>query len=118
MINKSPIITIENMLFDFNKYTIKLSNNNVLDRLTEIIKDNKKYNVQIVGYTDNVGEIEYNQNLSEKRSETIFNILVQKGVNSERMSFVGKGEENPVAENTTDINRNKNRRVEIIFIKN
>ena len=118
MINKSPIITIENMLFDFNKYTIKFSNNNVLDRLTEIIKDNKKYNIQIVGYTDNVGEIEYNQNLSEKRSETIFNILVQKGVNSERMSFVGKGEENPVAENTTDINRNKNRRVEIIFIKN
>jgi outer membrane protein OmpA-like peptidoglycan-associated protein len=118
MINKSPVITIEDMLFDFNKYTIKFSNNNILDRLTEVIQDNKKYNIQIIGYTDNVGETQYNQNLSEKRAQTIFNVLVQAGVSSERMSFVGKGEENPLVENTTDFNRNKNRSVEILFTKN
>ena len=118
MINKLPVITIEDMLFDFNKYTIKSSNHNILDRLTEVINDNKKYKIQIVGHTDNVGGKEYNQNLSEKRAETIFNALIQAGVSSDRMSFSGEGEENSIVENTTDGNRKKNRRVEIIFKNN
>ena len=115
LINESPIITIEDMLFDFNKYTIKSSNNNILNSLTEVIKDNKKYKIKIVGHTDNVGGKEYNQNLSEKRAEAIFYALIQAGVSADRMSFSGEGQENPVVENTTDINRKKNRRVEIIF---
>ena len=117
MINKFPVITIEDMLFDFNKSTIKSSNNNILDRLTEVIQDNKKYNIQIVGYTDNVGEIKYNQILSEKRAETIFQTLIEGGVSAERMSFSGKGENNPIIDNTTNNNRSKNRRVEIVFVK-
>ena len=72
MINESPIITIENMLFDFNKYTITSSNDNILDRLTEIIKDNKEYKIEILGHTDNVGEMLFNQKLSEQRAETIY----------------------------------------------
>jgi len=115
LINKSPIITIEDMLFDFNKYTIKSSNNNILDRLTEVIEDNKKYKIQIIGHTDNVGGTEYNLNLSEKRAETIFNALIQTGISADRMSFLGEGEGYPVVENTTDVNRKKNRRVEIVF---
>jgi len=118
LINESPIITIEDMLFDFNKYTIKSSNNNILDRLTEVINDNKKYNIHIVGHTDNVGGKEYNQNLSEKRAEAIFNALIQAGVSTDRMSFSGDGEEKSIVENTTDLNRKKNRRVEIIFKNN
>ena len=117
MINESPVITIEDMLFDFNKYTIKFSNHNVLDRLTEVIEDNKEYNIQIVGHTDNVGGVEYNQTLSEKRAEAIFNVLLKRGVSTDRLSFVGLGESNPFVENTTDLNRKKNRRVEIIFEK-
>jgi len=117
MINKLPVITIEDMLFDFNKYTIKLSNNNVLDRLTEVIQDNKKYNIKIVGHTDNVGGEEYNQTLSEKRAEAIFNALLKRGVSADRVSFLGKGESIPIVENSTEFNRKKNRRVEIIFEK-
>ena len=117
LINKFPVITIEDMLFDFNKYTIKQSNNNILDRLTEVIKENKKYNIKIVGYTDNIGKTDYNQNLSEKRAETIFNKLIKAGISAERMSFSGKGENDPLLENTTDNNRKTNRRVEIIFVK-
>ena len=118
LINESPIITIEDMLFDFNKYTIKSSNNNILDRLTEVINDNKKYNIHSVGHTHNVGGKEYKQNLSEKRAEAIFNALIQAGVSADRMSFSGDGEENSIVENTTDLNRKKNRRVEIIFKNN
>ncbi|MGY8989897.1 MAG: OmpA family protein, partial [Flavobacteriales bacterium] len=96
---------------------IKFSNHNVLDRLTEVIEDNKEYNIQIVGHTDNVGGVEYNQTLSEKRAEAIFNVLLKRGVSTDRLSFVGLGESNPFVENTTDLNRKKNRRVEIIFEK-
>ena len=115
LINESPVITIEDMLFDFNKYTIKYSNNNIIDRLAEVIKDNKKYKIKITGYTDNLGGKEYNLNLSEKRAETIFNALIQAGVNADRMSFLGEGEGYPAVENTTNLNRKKNRRVEIVF---
>ena len=117
LINKFPVITIEDILFDFNKYTIKQSNNNILDRLIEVIKENKKYNIKIVGYTDNIGKTDYNQNLSEKRAETIFNKLIKAGISAERMSFSGKGENDPLLKNTTDNNRKTNRRVEIIFVK-
>jgi len=117
LINVSPIITIEDMLFNFNKYTIKSSNNNILDRLTEVIKDNKEYNIQIVGHTDNVGGVEYNQTLSEKRAEMIYKELIKKGILADRMIFSGFGETNPIVENSTEENRKRNRRVEIIFKK-
>ena len=117
LINESPIITIEDMLFDFNKYTITSSNNNILDRLTEVIKDNKKYKIQIVGHTDNVGEIGFNQKLSEQRAEAIYNALIERGISADRMTFSGLGESKPILANTTEKNRKKNRRVEIVFNK-
>jgi len=117
LINESPIITIEDMLFDFNKYTITSSNNNILDRLTEVIKDNKKYKIQIIGHTDNAGGGGYNQTLSEKRAESIFNAVLKRGVSADRVSFLGKGESTPIVKNSTELNRKKNRRVEITFEK-
>lgn len=116
MINESPIITIEDMLFEFNKYQIKSSHSNILDRLFEIVKDNKQYNVQIAGHTDDIGNIEYNQDLSEKRAESIFNELVKRGIPQEQMSFIGYGETKPLVENNSEQNKRKNRRVEILFL--
>jgi len=117
LINSSPILTIEDMLFDFNKYTIKSKYNNILDRLGEVIEANKDYNIQILGHTDNVGDNKYNQKLSEKRAEAIFNALSKRGIKIERMSYLGKGEASPIVQNSTEVNRNKNRRVEIVFEK-
>ena len=117
MTNISPIITIEDMLFDFNKHIIKSSNYPILDRLTEVIKDNKEFNIQIVGHTDNIGDVEYNQVLSEKRAGEIFTELLKRGVSRERLSFLGLGEKEPLFENTNEVNRKMNRRVEIIFKK-
>ena len=117
LINNSPVIVIDDMLFDFNKYTIKSSNKNILDRLTEVIKDNKMYSVEIIGNTDNVGDPAYNLLLSQNRAEAIYDQLVLNGINPERLSFNGVGETNPLHDNLTDHNRQKNRRVEIIFNK-
>ena len=118
LINEVPLITIEGMLFDFNKYTIKYYNTHVIDRLAEVIKDNKQYKIKIIGHTDNVGSKKYNQNLSEKRAETIFNALLKAGIRPDRMSFLGEGERYPLVENTTKAKRKKNRRVEIMFNNN
>ena len=116
MINDSPIITIEDMLFEFNKYQIKSSHSNTLDRLYEIIKDNKNYNIRIKGHTDNVGDSQYNQELSEKRAQSIYSALKSRGIQEDRMEFTGYGETKPLVKNDTEINKKKNRRVEILFI--
>lgn len=115
LLNDNPIITIEDMLFDFNKYTVRSSNSNILDRLSEVIKDNTSNDIQIVGHTDNVGGFEYNQALSEKRAETIYHELIQRGVKKDRLNYLGNGESNSLMPNNTDYGRQKNRRVEIIF---
>ncbi|MAZ58719.1 MAG: hypothetical protein CMP56_04890 [Flavobacteriales bacterium] len=116
MVNSSPVLVIEDMLFDFDKYSIRAENYHLIDRLVEIIKDNKQYSkISIIGHTDNVGTQNYNLELSKKRAKSIYNMLLKKGVNSENLKFDGKGESFPLFDNNWDNNRHKNRRVEIIF---
>ena len=116
MHNTNPIITLEDMLFDFDKYSIRAENNHLLDRLFEIIKDNKQYNqIKIIGHTDNVGTEAYNLDLSKKRAQSIYDALIKRGVSSSRISHLGKGESIPIFNNQTELNRQKNRRVEIVF---
>ncbi len=73
---------------------------------------NKK--IVVYGYTDSIGTKANNQKLSQARADTVRNFLVQKGVDSSRISAVGKGEDDPVATNKTPEGRANNRRVEIV----
>ena len=116
--NKNLTITIEDMLFNFNEFNIKKSNIPLLDRLAELLNDNKEYNIQIIGHTDDIGEDLYNLDLSEKRAMTIYNEMVKRGVDSNRLSYKGLGEEQPIFSNISENNRKQNRRVEIIFNEN
>ena len=85
--NKNLTITIEDMLFNFNEFNIKKSNIPLLDRLAELLNDNKEYNIQIIGHTDDIGEDLYNLDLSEKRAMTIYNEMVKRGVDSNGLSY-------------------------------
>jgi len=76
-----------------------------------------KANFLIEGHTDSQGASAPNQVLSEKRANTVMNYLVGKGVASSRLSAVGFGEDNPVADNKTKAGRAENRRVEISLRK-
>jgi len=67
----------------------------------------------ISGHTDSKGSDEYNQKLSENRVNTVYNYLTSNGIKSERITKSWFGEEKPIKENSTDINRAFNRRVEI-----
>ncbi len=74
--------------------------------------------VQVIGHTDNVGDANYNLNLSRRRAAAVTAVLVSNGVSSGRVVTVGRGEDQPIASNLTAQGRAQNRRVEIIIIPN
>ena len=83
--------------------------------LAEVLQQNPTRNVLVEGFTDSTGADPYNQQLSERRGQTVRDALLQMGVGSERISVRGYGESYPVASNDTAANRQLNRRVEIVL---
>lgn len=99
--------------FKVNSSYLEASSNAVLDQIAAILQKYPDYNVAIDGYTDSAGKDSYNQWLSERRAERVYNYFINKGVAASRMKFTGHGEANPIAPNDTEAGRDKNRRVEI-----
>ena len=99
--------------FDFDRATIKPEFEGVLDAGVEALKENSDVRVQVAGYTDSVGTDAYNQGLSERRANAVLEYLSTHGIDGSRLSAVGFGETNPVADNATDDGRAQNRRVEL-----
>jgi outer membrane protein OmpA-like peptidoglycan-associated protein len=110
-----PVFTLPDVFFDFNSAKLKPSMLKVLDRLVDLIKQNKNYNLKIEGYTDDVGKDDYNLNLSQQRAEAVKNFLLENGV-SNTITAKGLGESNPKYDNTNESVKAKNRRVDIYFI--
>jgi len=84
-----------------------------LDALTDILKKYEAANLIIEGHTDNVGDDAFNMTLSQKRTESVKNYLMGKGIMESRLTAVGYGETRPIADNKTSLGRAKNRRVEL-----
>jgi OOP family OmpA-OmpF porin len=78
---------------------------------------NPEYDVSIVGHTDSRGPKAYNQKLSEQRAAKVKEDLVKRGIDSSRITTVGKGEADPIATNDTDAGRAQNRRIEAVLTK-
>jgi len=74
--------------------------------------------VQIVGHTDNTGDASYNQDLSERRANSVADVLMDGGVAFGRIETYGRGEDQPVASNLTPEGQAQNRRVEIVILPN
>ena len=85
--------------------------------VVEFLSRHPEYDVRITGYTDNVGSEAFNQQLSEKRANDAKDFLVDKGIAVERVSAIGKGEKNPIADNTSSDSRTKNRHITALFYK-
>jgi OOP family OmpA-OmpF porin len=99
--------------FETGSDKLKLISNSSLDDLAEILKRNEAVNLTVEGHTDSDGEDAYNLNLSQKRTESVKNYLILKGISETRLTAIGYGETKPVADNATSAGKAKNRRVEL-----
>jgi len=108
------IVSMPDVLFDFNKYTLKPEARERLAKISGIVLAYPDLKLDIEGFTDAIGSDEYNQELSEKRAESVRGYLVSSGVKPDSVSATGLGKANPVADNSTAAGRKLNRRVEMI----
>ncbi len=109
------VVRMGDLLFDFDSSRIKRDVRGKLDKIIDIIK--KKYpdrEIIVEGHTDNVGERRYNYNLSKRRAKSVSSYLKSK-LGHDKLSYRGYGPDKPLVDNTTEKNRAKNRRVEIII---
>lgn len=97
--------------FAFDKSDLLPESYYVLDKAVKLLKDNPKVNVEIEGYTDYIGTEDYNQKLSIDRAQTVKDYLVSRGITANRLTTVGYGKGNPVANNETEEGRAMNRRI-------
>jgi hypothetical protein len=105
---------MSDVLFDFNKYTLKPEAREKLAKVSGILLGYPNLKLQIEGYTDSIGSDDYNQKLSEERAGTVRDYLVSQSVPDGNVSAAGFGKSRPVADNSTNAGRAQNRRVELV----
>lgn len=108
-------IAVYDIHFDTGKSELKVESYDAIETIAEYINANLDKKYIVVGHTDNVGDFEANINLSTKRAKAVVNaLIIDTGVKAEQLIPYGVGPVAPVAANTTDKGKAKNRRVEIV----
>jgi outer membrane protein OmpA-like peptidoglycan-associated protein len=108
------IVSMPDVLFDFNKYTLKPEAREKLAKVSGILLGYPNLKLQVAGYTDSIGSDEYNQKLSEERAGSVRTYLVSQSVPDQNVTAAGFGKSDPVADNSTNTGRAQNRRVELV----
>lgn len=107
-------VVLRGVHFDFNKYDIRPSDAATLDEAAAMLKDNPDVVVDVNGYCDAIGGVEYNLKLSERRADAVVNYLEKDGISADKLVPHGYGKTNFVATNKTAEGRAQNRRVELV----
>ena len=110
-------ITLKDIYFEFDKHELMPRSYVELNKLLQILRENPKMTIQIVGHTDNIGKDDYNKYLSRKRAKSVVLFLMENGISGARLRYFGEGEAKPVAGNDTEEGRFQNRRVEFVILK-
>ncbi len=108
------IMNMSDVLFDFNKYTLKPEAREKLAKVSGILLAYPGLTLQVEGYTDNIGSDEYNQKLSEQRAGSVKDYLASQSVPDAEISAAGYGKSDPIADNSTSSGRAQNRRVQLV----
>jgi outer membrane protein OmpA-like peptidoglycan-associated protein len=109
------IVNLPDILFDFNRATLRPQAREVLSKIAGIMLVARGYQLKVEGHTDNIGSDDYNQKLSEKRAQAVRDYLASSGLSADIITAQGFGESQPIASNTKPAGRQKNRRVEIVI---
>jgi len=115
--DRGLVLTLGDTLFATGKSEIKSGATANLDRLGDFLTEYPNRTASIEGFTDSMGSEDSNQALSERRADSVKRYLIGRGVQSQRLSSSGRGENAPVADNETTAGRQQNRRVEVVISK-
>ena len=107
-------INLNNIYYEFNDFSLKRSSLVELKNFAKYLNLNSTLKVEIRGHTDNIGSVEYNYQLSEKRAKSVYDALILFGVNPFQLTYKGFGYDNPLVSDDSDLARLKNRRTEVI----
>lgn len=106
----------DSILFDSGKYNLRPRGNNLLDKIARMLNQRTKRSILVEGHTDNVGDVAFNQDLSEVRALTVMKALIDRGVQKYRLSYKGYGMTRPLYSNATEEGRSLNRRTDIVIL--
>jgi OmpA-OmpF porin, OOP family len=108
-------IAIYGIYFDFNKADVRTESDATLEQIAVLLRESQGMKLLVVGHTDNVGTFPFNLDLSQRRAAAVVDVLGKRyGIARNRLTPVGVSFASPVASNTTDEGRAKNRRVELV----
>ncbi|GAF04259.1 OmpA family protein [Saccharicrinis fermentans] len=110
-------VVLNNIFYETDSYELKSESEVELKKLLLFLEENSHTKIQILGYTDNVGAISYNQKLSMLRAKQVYQYLVDEGVDAQRLSYKGEGMNHPIDNNDTEEGRAKNRRTEMKIVE-
>jgi outer membrane protein OmpA-like peptidoglycan-associated protein len=113
--DRGLVLTLGDTLFATGKSELKPGASENLDRLGNFLNEYPNRTASIEGFTDSTGSEDSNQMLSERRADSVKRYLVGRGVQSERLTSTGRGENAPVTDNETPAGRQQNRRVEVLI---
>lgn len=118
VLTASSIQITEKIQFALDSAEILPVSDGLIDEIASVLKDNEQIQeVQIEGHTDSTGGRDYNQKLSQRRSESVQAALVSRGIEAKRLTTKGFGPDRAIADNANEEGREKNRRVEFNILK-
>src|SRR4030043_1148127 len=100
--------------FDTGKSTIKPESKPIIEQIAQMMKANPGLKIGVEGHTDNVGNPKSNKTLSDERAKSVVAAIATQGIDTNRLSTAGHGQDKPIADNKTEEGRAKNRRVEMV----
>ena len=106
-------LDFDRLLFDTNSATLQPSSSEQLNNIAAILRAYPTAKIQLRGYTDNTGEASQNLQLSQERADTVSAELAKRGIDPSRLTATGYGQDQAVADNSTEEGRQKNRRISI-----
>jgi outer membrane protein OmpA-like peptidoglycan-associated protein len=115
MTDRGVVLTLGDVLFTTGKADLKVAATGNLNKLVSFLGKYPNRTVLVEGYTDDVGSDDFNQSLSQRRADGVKSYLAGQGVEMVRLTSTGKGESDPVADNSSSEGRQLNRRVEVVI---